>query len=127
MLSVVWEHAWCCGGRGIQIESKLIDCTRVEVDLLTGQSTFCPFSMAGFSIHSEYYPLSIVAIILSLISASYYLKFVRVILCDSADVDTGTSTVPQESKPTAILNSFCHCNTIYGHRTIRIQTVKDCK
>jgi NADH-ubiquinone oxidoreductase chain 2 len=51
--------------------------------------------------HSGYYFLSIVAIIVSVISASYYLKIVRVIHFDSADVDTGTSTVSQESKLTA--------------------------
>jgi NADH-ubiquinone oxidoreductase chain 2 len=53
--------------------------------------------------HSGYYFLSLVAIIVSVISASYYLKIVRVIHFDSADKSSveATSTV-QESKLTNV-------------------------
>lgn len=54
--------------------------------------------------HSGYYFLSFVAIIVSVISASYYLKIVRVIHFDtyaSQDVDTGSSVTGQ-SKITSV-------------------------
>ena len=70
--------------------------------------TVCLFSMAGVppligffgkqmvlysATHSGYYFLSIVAIIVSVISASYYLKIVRVIHFDSGDVESSTSSL----------------------------------
>nr|ATX62052.1 NADH dehydrogenase subunit 2 [Tremella fuciformis] len=79
--------------------------------------TVCLFSMAGVppligffgkqmilysATHSGYYFLSIVAIIVSVISASYYLKIVRVIHFDSGEADSNTSTLPQESKLTNV-------------------------
>jgi NADH-ubiquinone oxidoreductase chain 2 len=42
--------------------------------------------------HSGYYFLSIVAIVVSVISASYYLKIVRVIHFDTATVETSTQS-----------------------------------
>jgi len=73
--------------------------------------TICLFSMAGVpplvgffgkqmvlysATHSGYYFLSIVAILVSVISASYYLKIVRVIHFDPPYSDTTTSTSPAQ-------------------------------
>jgi len=75
--------------------------------------TLCLFSMAGVppligffgkqmvlysATHSGYYFLSFVAIIVSVISASYYLKIVRVIHFDTGNVEDNASTLSQESK-----------------------------
>jgi NADH-ubiquinone oxidoreductase chain 2 len=77
--------------------------------------TLCLFSMAGVppligffgkqmvlysATHSGYYFLSIVAIIVSVISASYYLKIVRVIHFDSND-----ATIVASSKNSTIVNT----------------------
>jgi NADH-ubiquinone oxidoreductase chain 2 len=80
--------------------------------------TLCLFSMAGVppligffgkqmvlysATHSGYYFLSLVAIIVSVISASYYLKIVRVIHFDAADKTLVESTnMGQESKLTNV-------------------------
>ena len=102
-------------GTDIQFISDLAGQFRAN-PLLGLSLTLCLFSMAGVppligffgkqmvlysATHSGYYFLSIVAIIVSVISASYYLKIVRVIHFDSGDVDTGASTLSQESKLTA--------------------------
>jgi NADH-ubiquinone oxidoreductase chain 2 len=75
--------------------------------------TLCLFSMAGVppligffgkqmvlysATHSGYYFLSFVAIIVSVISASYYLKIVRVIHFDTGNVEDNASTLSQEIK-----------------------------
>jgi NADH-ubiquinone oxidoreductase chain 2 len=83
--------------------------------------TVCLFSMAGVppligffgkqmvlysATHSGYYFLSFVAIIVSVISASYYLKIVRVIHFDTVDAEIESSTVSKESK-LSNMHAFC--------------------
>lgn len=103
-------------GTDIQFISDLAGQFRAN-PLLGLSLTICLFSMAGVppligffgkqmilysATHRGYYFLSLVAIIVSVISASYYLKIVRVIHFDSMDVDTGNSSLVRESKLTNV-------------------------
>lgn len=109
-------------GTDIQFISELAGQFRTN-PLLGLALTLCLFSMAGVppligffgkqmvlysATHSGYYFLSIVAIIVSVISASYYLKIVRVIHFDSADVTTTVtnSTGAEASKSALSSSSF---------------------
>jgi NADH-ubiquinone oxidoreductase chain 2 len=93
-------------GTDIQFISDLAGQFRAN-PLLGLALTVCLFSMAGVppligffgkqmvlysATHSGYYFLSLVAIVVSVISASYYLKIVRVIHFDSGNVESGRST-----------------------------------
>ena len=93
-----------------------------ENPLLGLSLALCLFSMAGIppligffakqmvlysSTHGGYYFLSIIAILVSVISASYYLKIIRVIYFDSQDTQTdivytsaSTHTVNSSDTPT---------------------------
>ena len=90
-----------------------------ENPLLGLSLALCLFSMAGIppligffakqmvlysSTHGGYYFLSIIAILVSVISASYYLKIIRVIYFDSQDTQTDvvhtTNTVNSSDTPT---------------------------
>jgi NADH-ubiquinone oxidoreductase chain 2 len=99
-------------GTDIQFISDIAGQFRAN-PLLGLSLTVCLFSMAGVppligffgkqmilysATHSGYYFLSFVAIIVSVISASYYLKIVRVIHFDSGEVNTESSTLSGESK-----------------------------
>lgn len=52
--------------------------------------------------HRGYYFLSLVAIIVSVISASYYLKIIRVIHFESLDTENNVSSVSKEQKLTSV-------------------------
>jgi len=90
-----------------------------ENPLLGLSLALCLFSMAGIppligffakqmvlysSTHGGYYFLSIIAILVSVISASYYLKIIRVIYFDTQDTNTDLvytdSTVNTQTDPT---------------------------
>lgn len=90
-----------------------------ENPLLGLSLALCLFSMAGIppligffakqmvlysSTHGGYYFLSIIAILVSVISASYYLKIIRVIYFDTKDTNTDLvytdSTVNTRAEPT---------------------------
>lgn len=90
-----------------------------ENPLLGLSLALCLFSMAGIppligffakqmvlysSTHGGYYFLSIIAILVSVISASYYLKIIRVIYFDTQDTNTDLvytdSTVNTRAEPT---------------------------
>jgi NADH-ubiquinone oxidoreductase chain 2 len=116
----VGKHKRSGHGTDIQFISELAGQFRTN-PLLGLALTLCLFSMAGVppligffgkqmvlysATHSGYYFLSIVAIIVSVISASYYLKIVRVIHFDSADVTTTvTNSTSVEASKSALSSS----------------------
>jgi len=111
---MIYSKVGRSNGHGTDIQFISDMAGQFRANPLLGLSlTVCLFSMAGVppligffgkqmilysATHSGYYFLSFVAIIVSVISASYYLKIVRVIHFDTSEVNTESSTVSGESK-----------------------------